>query len=296
MNVVAIDRVIDPARRPFGWMGTHAAYPTPVRIDDRVRLFFSSRDEDNRGRVGWCDVDVRNPATIISGSRHSMFDVGRPGTFDDCGISVSQVLKIQDHWRMYYLGWNRPTTVPLHNAIGLAVSKAPDRFHRAFEGPLLDRSLVDPFSVSYPFVMRKGNKWTMYYGTHRGSGLSEKTMAHVITSAYSKDGIRWAPSGETVIGLKRGEFALARPWLIPANSPLMMFTIYGKHRRIGLARQERNGRWRRINDDFIPRSREPWASDDVCYASHLRTGGRDLIFYCGNGYGRTGFGVAEVKA
>ena len=294
MRLTVLGRVIDPTRRPFAWMGTHAAYPTPVGLEGRVRLFFSSRDTENRGRVGWCDVDERNPSEIVSGSRHAMFDVGRPGAFDDCGISVSHVLKVRGQWRMYYLGWNRPQTVPLHNAIGLATSKAPNRFRREFEGPLLDRSLADPFSVSYPFVVREKKRWTMYYGTHRGPGSNEKTMAHVITSAHSDDGVYWVPSGHTVIGLKRGEFALARPWIIPADKSLMMFTIYGKHRRIGLAQQTPNGFWRRIEDDFIPRSVR-WASDDVCYASHIYVGGRGLIFYCGNEYGRTGFGVAELK-
>lgn len=284
------------AENGMPWMASHAGYPAPI-LGKRglIRVFFTARDADKRGHTGWCDVRIDNPTRVVAISSGPLFSLGPPGAFDDAGTGVGNVVRSGRELRLYYLGWNLARSVPSHNSIGMAVGNAAgSRFRRAFMGPLIDRDRFDPFTFSYPFVTRERGRWVMYYGTNHGSLAQEKTMAHDLTKAYSRDGIEWHRTRDRVLGLKRGEFALARPWIIPGKNAVMMFTIYGKRRRIGLAQKSSNGSWRRVDDDFVPRS-AGWASDDVCYASHIRAGGRDLIFYCGNEYGRTGFGVAELK-
>lgn len=285
-------------RKAASWMAGYAAYPTPIlQKSGVIRIFFVARTAENKGLGTWCDVRSNDPTKIISVARHPLFHLGPPGAFDDNGIGLGNVVKVRGRYWLYYLGWNLGRTVPSRNSIGMAIAINGDgsRFRRPFMGPLIDRNRFDPFTFSYPFVMREGGQWVMYYGTNRGSSKSERTMLHVLTKAYSSDGIEWTRRGDDVISLKRGEYALARPWIIPLVRPVMMFTIYGVRRKIGIARQTKSGVWHRVNDDFIPRSRESWANRDVCYASHIRSAGRDYVFYCGNDYGRTGFGVAELR-
>lgn len=289
---------ISGGQKAASWMTAYAAYPTPIlRTPGVIRIFFVARTAENKGLGSWCDIHLDDSIRVISMSHKPLFKLGPPGAFDDCGIGLGNIVKIHKRYRLYYLGWNLSRTVPSHNSIGLALAtdSCGNRFKRAFMGPLIDRNQFDPFTFSYPFVTRERRRWVMYYGTSRGSSKSEKTMSHVLTKAYSDDGIEWHRTGEDVISLKPGEYALARPWIIPLAQPIMMFTIYGRRRRVGIARQTKSGAWRRIDDDFIPRSTESWASKDVCYASHIRSAGRDYIFYCGNDYGRTGFGVAELR-
>lgn len=296
MQVVPLGRILDPVAGLTPWIGTHAVYPTPVmKSSNVIRIFFVSRDTLNRGRPGWCDVRADQPTSVVAISSRPLFEPGLPGAFDDSGISIGNVVRVDRQWRMYYMGWNRLKTVPFHNSIGLATGNSLGKIHQAFVGPILERSRHDPFSLSYPFVSRARGQWTMYYGTHRGTGLTEETMKHVISVAISRDGVNWRTLGEDVVGLKPDEFAVSRPWIIPVARPMMLLTIYGKHRRIGFARQSKSGRWERAEDDIVPRSKNAWASVDVCYASHIRSAGRDYVFYCGNDYGRTGFGVAELR-
>ena len=76
------------------WMHSHATYPAPLLLEDgRLRLFLVSRGADNRGRVGWIDLDPENPMKILGVSQRPALDAGSLGSFDDRGIAIGSV-----HW------------------------------------------------------------------------------------------------------------------------------------------------------------------------------------------------------
>jgi len=52
--------------------------------------------------------------------------------------------------------------------------------------------------------------------------------------------------------------------------------------------------WHRKSADILGLG-AGWDSDATCYPAVIQMGNRTLLFYNGNGYGRTGFGVAEMK-
>ena len=49
--------IIEPAQQA-PWIGTHAALPVVRRIDDRDRVYFSSRDAAGRSIIGYADVSL----------------------------------------------------------------------------------------------------------------------------------------------------------------------------------------------------------------------------------------------
>lgn len=284
------------------WIASHAAYPTPWPLDERrVRIFFVGRDARKRGCLGYADFDfAASPPALLTVSRQPLLGPGRPGAFDDSGLSIGCLLADGDRLRLYYMGWNQGVTVPFRNAIGLALAEEPDGpFRRYSEGPLLDRSPVDPFSLSYPCVRRiDDGVWRMWYGSHQGPGDSAATMRHVIKDAESPDGLRWTPTGRVRLDLRPGEFGLSRPCVLPeADGYRMWYAIRDAEYRIGTAVSDDGLTWRRRDDEAgVAPSAEGWDSEAVTYPWVFDHAGARYMLYNGNGYGRTGFGVAVMEA
>ena len=47
------------------WSKTHAMTPVVDIMEDRIRVYFSSLDEKNIGRIGYVDLDKNNPEKVI---------------------------------------------------------------------------------------------------------------------------------------------------------------------------------------------------------------------------------------
>ncbi len=87
----------------------------------------------------------------------------------------------------------------------------------------------------------------------------------------------------------------SRESIAPVNELLWQSAARIEDGTIGLAEQTKDGRWHRISNDVLGRSAAPWDYEATCYPSVISCGGRDYLFYNGNGYGRTGFGVAVLE-
>jgi hypothetical protein len=260
-----------------------------------------SRDGSNRGAAGFIDLDPQEPTRVLAVSDMPVLAPGPLGTFDDRGISIGSILQYNNQLWMYYMGWNKSVDVPFRNAIGLAWSADAEgrTFTKAFEGPLLDRSRFDPFTMSYPYVVPPGpnvDRWTMYYGTSRAGGLREEEMAHILTAAESNDGIDWRPTGREVVSLEAGEYGLARPWIWKHDGKVWLFySIRRATYSIGVSRFDVDtNRFLRVSNNLFGSSPDDWDNHASCYPALIAAGGRILMFYNGNGYGQSGVGVAEV--
>jgi hypothetical protein len=283
-------------------MVSHAAYPTPLLLArDRLRIYFNTRDAESRGSLAWMDVDPADPLRTLDIADEPALGPGPIGAFDDCGLSNGSIHRIGNELWLYYMGWSRSLDVPFRNSIGLAISRdGGATFERAFEGPLLARSRHDPYTVSYPFVVTPtadNRTWRMLYGSNRGPGDRDETMNHVLTEATSSDGLEWRPSGRDLLAPLPGEFGLSRPWRFAANGrPLLLYSIRREHYSIGASMQESPGdTWTRLTNDMLGPSPEDWDNEATCYPAVIELNGSRLMFYCGNGFGRTGFGVAVIE-
>jgi hypothetical protein len=262
------------------------------------RVFFSARDAENRSSVGWVDIRLNATAAILAEGNEPVLTFGRAGYFDDSGVGLGSIVQEQGKPdRMYYMGWNLGVLAPWRNSIGLADGdvRAP-RFKRSFEGPILDRSPEDPFTLSYPWVMRlAAGDWRMWYGSNLAWGAASSDMQHVIKAARSKDGISWIREKEPAVGFSYpGEYALARPCALTGKAGFhMWFATRGDRYRIGAARSSDGQSWSRCDAETgLQPEGTGWESEMVCYPCVFRHATRLYMLYNGNRYGKDGFGLA----
>jgi predicted GH43/DUF377 family glycosyl hydrolase len=287
--------------RVHPWMRSHAANAVAEhRQGDEFRIYFSCRDADNQSSVGWVDVDLDNPTRVIRVAEEPVIGPGRIGAFDDSGASMGWLVREGDRRYLYYLGWNLGVTVPWRNSIGLAISAAQNGpFERHSEAPVMDRSDIDPFSISYPCVLHDGDRWRMWYGSNLSWGRRETDMAHLIKYAESHDGIHWRPTGKVAVPFASAdEYAISRPCVLSGPTGYRMWYCYrGERYRIGYAESSDGLEWTR-HDALagIAPSDKGWDSEMVEYPFVFSHRGEMYMLYSGNGYGRTGFGIAILDA
>jgi hypothetical protein len=280
------------------WARSHASLPTPVHVaGDIFRFFYSSRDAEQRSHVGWVDVEVSQTPRLVEVARAPALSPGTDGTFDDSGVGVGCVIETDGGFALYYMGWNLGVRSPWRNAIGLARSQTLQaRFERFSAGPILDRSPEDPYTVSYPCVLRLDSQdWRMWYGSNLAPAIGNADMQHAIKMARSNNGIRWTRDGATVIGFAaKSEYALARPSVVKAGDRfLMCFACRGEAYHLGAASSDDGVNWTRLDTTLgLNPSQNGWDSEMTCYPALFWHGDRLWLAYNGNGYGATGFGLA----
>lgn len=280
-------------------MVSHASTPVAeVLAGTLVRVYFSTRDAANRSSIASLVFDLQRPAEIVDLSPAPLVAPGDPGLFDDSGASAGCLVAHRNERRLYYVGWNLGVTVPWRNSIGLAVSRDGGRsFTKHSPAPVLDRGPVDPFSLSYPWVVVEDGRWRMWYGSNTAWGPRKEDMRHVIKYAESVDGLAWRRDGSVALGLQGdAETALARPCVLrDAAGYHLWFSCRGGHYRIGYACSADGRAWRRDDPKAgLDASPDGWDSEMVEYPCVFSAGGARFMLYNGNGYGRTGFGLAEA--
>jgi predicted GH43/DUF377 family glycosyl hydrolase len=294
--------------RPDGsrkWALTHATCPTPIiRKNGELRVFVQSRDSENIGRVGFVDLDPSDPMRIIRVAKDPVLDIGRPGTFDDNGVLQTCVINIEGRLVMYYVGFELSRRIRYRLLTGIAVSDDEgESFKRISEVPVLDRRDGERFFRGGPFVYKeKHGSYTMIYVSGDDwININGKEMpVYDLRRISSSDGFNW--SNESAVILKHDpqtEHGFGRPYVLQENSAYKLYYSVRKKEpcayRMGYAESEDGEVWLRKGDDFgLDITLGAWDSESIEYAAPIRLGNKNLVFYNGNDFGGSGFGLARL--
>ncbi len=283
-----------------GWAQTHAALPTALALDDEtIRVYVAFLDADQVGRIGYVDVAAKDPLQVLDVSAQPIVDIGDPGMFDDHGVNPLSVCRSGEAIHLYYAGWQLGVTVRYYLFQGLAVSRdGGETFIRHARVPVLDRSDAEPVLRSSGHV-QAGDPWRIWYagGDSWTDAGDRPRPRYDLRYLESPDGIEWGPEGEVCISsADEDEFGFARPHVIERDGLLRMWysvrTISSGY-RIGYAESADGRTWdRRDHEAGIDVSEQGWDSEMICYPNIAQTAHGTYLFYNGNDYGRTGFGVA----
>ncbi len=289
----------------FGWMISHAQVPTVHVMEDRFRVFFSTRNSVGKSLTACIDLDKNNPSIIKQLYNQPVLDFGMPGTFDDDGVMPSYALQHEHKLYLYYSGWNQRVNVPYHNAMGLAVSQDEGlSFTRLYEGPIMDRIKTEPYLAVTPSVYKDKNSWKMWYVSGIRWQLIEQKYepVYVIKYAHSTDGVNWERPNLTCIEQAHENEAFSHPNVVKIDDTFhMWFCCRDSHDyrdgsgsyKIGYATSFDGMSWQRKDAQAgISPAEEGWDSKMICYPYVVKLGKKLMMFYNGNSFGKSGFGYA----
>lgn len=283
--------------------------PTVLPLHDRLwRIYFSARDDRNRGHIVAADVDPGDGMRVVTEHYEPLLDLGAPGTFDYSGMGPACAVRVGDQVRLYYFGIALKSEVRATATIGLAVSDDGLRFRRVFEGPVLGQGPLDPYLTTAPCVRARGDGFDMWYvsGTGWPESGGQPEPVYGIRRAHSEDGLFWNPRTRLVLApAEPDELGLARPWIrLGREGGRLWVSRRGEAFRsegtsayhIAEAPLDRNGE---VAGRLSPlRFDNPPAQGDFdswmqAYACILPFGPDLIMIYNGNGFGETGIGWAR---
>lgn len=291
-----------------------AQSPQTLVMDDRVRVYFSTRVKDSVGKylshVAFVDFE-KNMRDIIAVSTNTVIELGGLGCFDEHGIFPVNMLRDGDRVLAYTTGWNRKVSVSADAAIGLAISIDDGvTFQKHGTGPVMAATLHEPFLIGDAFVAMHEGQYHMWYiyGTRWQKSIASEAPDRVykIAHATSADAINWRRDGRQIIADKLdADECQALPTVFQRDGKHHMYFCYRQAHgfrtqsdhayRLGYAWSDDLVDW--IRDDSqagIDVSADGWDQTMQCYPHTFALDGRIYMLYNGNEFGRLGFGLAVL--
>jgi hypothetical protein len=184
-----------------------AQSPQALVLEDRVRVYFSTRERDTVGKylshVAFVDFD-KGMQRILGVSTAPVIPLGDLGCFDEHGIFPIHIMKDTNGIVAYTTGWNRKASVSADASIGFAESYDNGlTFQKYGTGPIMTASLHEPFLVGDAFVSKFEGGYHMWYifGLRwmRSCETEQPERVYKIAHASSHDGIEWRRDSQPII-------------------------------------------------------------------------------------------------
>jgi hypothetical protein len=281
---------------------SHAANPLPIHLEDDVyRIFYSGRDKENRSSVGAVDIDILQ-RKVVAEHYHPFFQHGPEGCYYADGVSIGNCYLENGVRYMLFMGWQNPRNGHWRGDIGRLKVNRDLTLELDGDAPYMGVDTTDPISLSYPWVFQNGeDDYLMWYGSTMTWDAGNGEMIHVINHASSLDGHTWVRHGLAVPYKTGVAQAFSRPTVTKnTRGGFDMWFSYrsgsGDRYRIGYARSADGKAWTLdLNNAGIAVAPHGWDSEMIEYPFVLEHKGLKYMLYNGNGYGKTGFGLAVLS-
>ena len=308
-------RILDiPDDHP--WWVSHAQMPTVVRVTESLwRVFLAARDDRNRSNLVMVEVDPSRNMEVLGISRDRVLHHGGAGAFDRDGVGVTCAVNADGHGLWVGGGMNlRDHDRYQITSVWMTSPDGGATFDRVEAPPILEPGPANPHGAGIAQVLRIADRWHMWFTSMRAwrdtpDGQAEPT--YDIRHATSPDLREWKQDDQPTISLRTPQEAgIVRPWVMPdADGFEMWYSVRGpfdpdnpasRAYRLGYATSPDARVWTRRDDQMRfdnPPVQGDWDYDMQCYPTLIEDKGQRYLFYCGNDFGRFGFGYAtEVRA
>ena len=283
----------------------HSQVPVVDEYDNFYRIYYSTRIEGKSNPM-FVDVDKEDPNKILNKSNDPILKLGEKGSFDWAGIMPTEIVTVGNKKFLYYIGWSLRMDVPYHNNLGLAISDDNGETWEKFsKGPVLSTSYKEPGYIGTVSIMIEDGLWSMWYLSCLDWVESEYGMepTYDIKYATSTNGVDWYPTGITCIPLDGDEGGISATRVLKINNEYQMwYSIRNKldyrdninnSYRIKKSTSKDGINWIKDNSIELDISENSeWENIMVCYPYILKTKNKLIMFYNGNGFGKTGIGYA----
>lgn len=308
--------VLPPRRGEFD--ATRCMNPWVIRDEDSYRVYYSGGGQDGKQRIG---IAATSTDDLTHWSRTGpLFETGGPNSFDAQWCVLPHVVRMNENrWHLYYTGnAGQGAGLSAFPGMGLATSDDGITWTRSGDTPVLERSGAhgdpDAIGVAGGSVLRIPESdglshWRFYYTGCPTTGTPHAlNQQKTICLAESNDGINWTKRGAVMLRDPDRDYediGVAGPvvHLESDGSFRMWYSAIGTRHgfySICYAESDDGIHWRRgvEPDDNLQLSPNGtgWEQQMVEYPTVIREGNHLRMFYCGNGYGRTGIGTAVSKS
>lgn len=309
--------VLPPRHEKDVFDSTRCMNPWVRRSGDSYRVYYAGGNNQGRHTIGVATASVDD---VTQWKRQGpLFRNGPAGSFDAAWCVLPHVVKRNDNrWHLYYTGnAGRGSGLSAFPGIGLATSSDGVHWTRHGQAPVLapggQAGDPDAVGVAGGSVLKvtqpDGTQhWRFYYtGCPTTGDRHDLNQQKVICLAVSEDGITWKKQGAVLLrnpNRSYEDIGVAGPVVHQEQdgSFRMWYSAIGSrwgYYSICYAESADGIHWRRGRNDGDNLQLTPtgtgWEKQMVAYPSVIREGNRLRLFYCGNGYGRTGIGTAVSK-
>lgn len=294
--------IIFGANKRNDWMDNSALQPTPILLEDRIRVFCGFRDAAGVGRVGYVDLDQENPSNVLRYSEKPVLDIGKPGCFDDNGVVPCAITKVDEKLYMFYAGYNIGHHVRMTIFCGLAISEDNgETFTRVSNVPVMDRTDNEFLFRVIHTAIKNNDGWIFYYGAgnHFLQGKKKTLPVYEVEILEVSDLTELnKKEGRKVVCNEGDEYRVGRPYVVKDGDIWRMFFGGGSESityKLAYAESSDGKHWTRMDSKLnLSCSLEGWDSEMMAYPSFVRYKEKAYLFYNGNNYGYDGFGYAEL--
>lgn len=287
------------------WWASNAMAPTPILFDDdTIRVYVGAWDKSGISRISYIDVDRDNPSIVKKVANKFVLDIGNDGCFDDNGVFPAHAYKHPDgRVFLYYTGFQKLDKIAFSNFSGLAISYDNGKtFERVSQAPVMDRADEGLYTRAGTSAIYEDGIFKCCYsvGSSWYNIAGKNRPVYEVNYIESQNGIDFPKKGTTVVKVDLDrEHGLGRPQIVKLLGQTMVFytrrTLDFKY-FIGCA-VKRENEWIRCDNwlETIKHGASGEFDDQMIYfPAVIDTGSKIFLFYVGNGYGKGGFGYAEL--
>jgi hypothetical protein len=281
----------------------HSQLPIVDVYDDTYKIYYSTRNNEGKSIPMSINVFKHNLKSYIYPQKVNL-ELGKVGMFDHYGIMPTDIITLNDRTKyLYYIGWSLRKDIPYHNTLGLAISKDNGiSWEKYSEGPILNSSYKEPGFIGTAKVFKNQDEWSMYYLSCREwvDGENKLEPKYDIKLAISSNGIDWEPTNETIIPLQENEGGISSFQRIGNKAWFSVRGIVSYRNNIDESYKIKtasliNNKWVRDNHIELDVSPDGWDSEMVAYPYIIKENNKLIMFYNGNGFGKTGIGYAIAR-
>ncbi|MBK8870700.1 MAG: hypothetical protein IPN19_06540 [Elusimicrobia bacterium] len=292
---------------PVGLDYSHGSHPCAFHLkEDLFLIAFTRRDAQQRSHIFLSHATVSEGRVVLHGNPTLALRPGNTGCFDCDGVISVCFVAHQGQTYLYFVGWqNLPEGMWICDTGRARLDFNQLTLTKEFPGPVLGRDKSNPlFAAATAFHITEDGLWQTWYN----SGIKwEKTSQGMkpiygIHYAHSLDGIEWVcHPGLCLPFADEFEYAFGRPSVVKVDDTYFMWYAHRASRNIDSYRMgfssSTDGRYWCRNDLLagIDVSVSGWDSEMICYPYVFSHKGWMYMLYNGNGFGKTGFGLAVLE-
>ncbi len=291
--------------------------PFVVKQGNEYWLFYAGGDEKSQRRIclATCPQD-----DVTNWTRHGpLFDLGGKGSFDETWCVLPCVHGFGDKWHLYYTGRSAQSNVGLQGFWGMGLATSTDLRNWKKYSP-------DPVLLGDGFTEFPNNRgiagggpieelpqadgrvlYRMHYTLPTGTPSKDLRVDQAKHSvvAHSYDGLKWFDKRVELSPREDAPYENAATialnvWKTKSGYRAIYGSIGTKFGAYSICEAASTDgiQWERGapgENLALPPQGKGWESQMTEYPHIIREGSKLRLFYCGNGYGRTGIGTALAE-